>query len=454
MAYTVQWATTREIYIPASDLSLISGANYRLNMRDFRNEIRRLEWELSEGLAADQVVKHSPSEVLSGTTYAPFDRVINGYNITFDPVIEKVFLEGSNNNLVDVFNFNGVTVVPSNSAGLVSLDDIKRTLAALNDTVYFDATSGVAGTGVGVGLPDQKSNNLADALEIAARDSIKKLDIASSLTVNQAMEGFSVCTTGTSNHLILTGASTEGLSATDLIVTGVQNGFASLYTCTVGNLTGAVGQMRECGLMGSIALAADPVNPIRLVNCFESDPAATHPILDFSAGTSTGCSILRYSGTLELRGINAAGKRVEVHMLGGRLILHSSCTGDGTLTVSGVGGPITNNGTIAPGTTYYVQNSSGALTGDQANQLAAVAENSDTLLARITQPWADLVFSYLTNIMKGLGRLPGVSVEQQTPGPDAGDTGYLRSSDTGSERISQTITRNSSGSITIESDSE
>ena len=52
-------------------------------------------------------------------TYAPFDEILNGYTITFIGGVDRVDLFGSNNNLVDVLNFNGVSVVPSNSGGLV-----------------------------------------------------------------------------------------------------------------------------------------------------------------------------------------------------------------------------------------------------------------------------------------------------------------------------------------------
>jgi hypothetical protein len=117
MAYTVNW-TGKVISIPTSDLSLVSGTEYDLNMSDFLIEIRRLESDFTEGLWADQILRHTNSVTLAGVTYAPLDEIINGYTIEFTGAATRVNLKGSNNNIADVLIANGVTVVPSNSAGL------------------------------------------------------------------------------------------------------------------------------------------------------------------------------------------------------------------------------------------------------------------------------------------------------------------------------------------------
>lgn len=117
MAYSVDWLN-KVISIPDSDLTLVSGTEYDLNMSDFLIEIRRLESEFTEGLYADQILEHVNAKTLAGIQFAPFDEVINGYTIQFTGTLTRVNIKGSNNNLTDVLIATGVTVVPSNSAGL------------------------------------------------------------------------------------------------------------------------------------------------------------------------------------------------------------------------------------------------------------------------------------------------------------------------------------------------
>lgn len=116
--YSVDWVA-KEVTIPTSDLDLVGGNHYSMDMADFLAEIRRLEWEPTEGLWADAIVGHSNTRFnFAGANYAPFDEIINGYTIQFSGSVTRVDLIGSNNDLIDVLVVTGVSVVPSNSAGL------------------------------------------------------------------------------------------------------------------------------------------------------------------------------------------------------------------------------------------------------------------------------------------------------------------------------------------------
>lgn len=131
MAYTVNWVT-KVVTIPTSDLTLVSGTRYSLSMADCLTEVRRLEWGFTDGLWAPAILDHSDTRFdFAGTDYAPFDEFINGYTVEFTGLADRVDLLGSNNNLIDILIVNGVSVVPSNSAGLIvyqaagtSADDI------------------------------------------------------------------------------------------------------------------------------------------------------------------------------------------------------------------------------------------------------------------------------------------------------------------------------------------
>ncbi len=116
--YSVDWIA-KVLSIPTSDLALVSGTRYRLLMSDFLIEVRRLESEFAGGLWAPQMVGHDNTRLdFAGVNYAPFDELINGYTLQITGIATRVDLIGSNNNIVDVLIATGVSVVPSNSAGL------------------------------------------------------------------------------------------------------------------------------------------------------------------------------------------------------------------------------------------------------------------------------------------------------------------------------------------------
>jgi hypothetical protein len=88
-------------------------------MADFLAEIRRLEWDFDEGLWAAPILDHTNTRFdFAGADYAPFDEIINGYTVQISGAATRVDLLGSNNNFIDVLTPTGVSVVPSNSAGL------------------------------------------------------------------------------------------------------------------------------------------------------------------------------------------------------------------------------------------------------------------------------------------------------------------------------------------------
>lgn len=118
MAYVANWVT-KVISIPTSDLTLVSGTRYSLDMAECLTEVRRLEWLFDEGLWAPAILEHSNTRFdFAGANYAPFDEFINGYTVQITGIATRVDILGSNNNLADVLISTGITVVTFNSAGL------------------------------------------------------------------------------------------------------------------------------------------------------------------------------------------------------------------------------------------------------------------------------------------------------------------------------------------------
>lgn len=117
MSYTVNW-TTKVISIPLGDLTLISGSNYSLDASDFWLEVRRLEASPADGLWAEQALDFINTQILSGITYVPIVKLINGYTWDVASTNKNVSLIGPNSNLLDAFiPGNGISVLANNSAG-------------------------------------------------------------------------------------------------------------------------------------------------------------------------------------------------------------------------------------------------------------------------------------------------------------------------------------------------
>ncbi|HMA78370.1 MAG TPA: hypothetical protein VKP88_04545, partial [Candidatus Paceibacterota bacterium] len=360
-------------------------------------DIKALE-SSEPGRVFPTIVNFTSTNSLSGTEFAALIDINDYYSITFEDGAYQLVLNGANSNITDVLNLNSVQVIPQNSAGLVSLAEINNALKSVNDTVYYNSSTGEAGTTSGIGQPDLPSNNLEDVIAISTRDSKQRINVGTSLTVDETLVGYTVVTQGTNNYLTLTGTNTSGLSAQDLIVTGTQNGVARFFTCTVGALTGFDGMMRNCGFVQSplpqtsaaIAIAATTTQNPRLIDCFESDPSGLYPVIDMGAGTSTRLAMQNYRGRIGIQNLDNENKRVEINLSGGQVFLDSSCTA-GTLVLEGYGGSVVLNGatcTVQGANFISPASGSGAFTESDRtalNSAAAQSTAANTAASRLTE---------------------------------------------------------------------
>jgi len=117
MAISIDWGT-RVITIPQADLTPLGGTLYELNVNTFRLALKDLEDDPA-GMSFPDTHKHNTEIVIGGITYARSVEIINGYTVTFEDGQYRVNLVGANNNIADVLNLNQVSVVPSNSGGLI-----------------------------------------------------------------------------------------------------------------------------------------------------------------------------------------------------------------------------------------------------------------------------------------------------------------------------------------------
>lgn len=123
MAITVNWIT-QVISVPQSDLTLVSGTLYELDVDWFRLQMKAIEAD-EDGMVFLDTHRHNTEVTVAGTTFARTVEMINGYSVQFTPDSQySVRLVGANNNIFDVENSilvqNQVQVIPSNSAGLIT----------------------------------------------------------------------------------------------------------------------------------------------------------------------------------------------------------------------------------------------------------------------------------------------------------------------------------------------
>jgi hypothetical protein len=120
---SIDWGTY-VISIPQSYLTFVSGSTYTLDTEQFRLDLRALE-ESQYGIVNLKTHVHNTEVTIGGITYARFIEILAPYTVTFENGNYRVILQGSNNNIWDegILNLNQVQVIPTNSAGLVSLTD-------------------------------------------------------------------------------------------------------------------------------------------------------------------------------------------------------------------------------------------------------------------------------------------------------------------------------------------
>lgn len=121
MPPSINWATKR-ITVPQSDLTLLSGVLYELNVNDLRLDLKDIE-DSEEGVVFDATHNHNTQVTLSGVTYARTFELINGYTLDFQDTGSPytVSCVGANHNIADVFvaGTTQVSLIIGNSAGLI-----------------------------------------------------------------------------------------------------------------------------------------------------------------------------------------------------------------------------------------------------------------------------------------------------------------------------------------------
>jgi hypothetical protein len=316
-------------------------------MSAFLQEMRRLEWVFTEGLWAAPLLEHDNPKTVAGTTYAGFDVLGDGVTITFGVGPDRVNLIGSNNNIIDVLNITGISVIPNNSAGLIQSRELEQ--IGFEGAVNINVNNGIAGFLYPRGNIEFNSNNLADALIINANRKFDKLQLNSPITVasGQSVDGLALHGKGATNTIVtfVAGCSTSNLTAQDIDLIGDMDGALFARECTIDGITGVgcttfTNTFRDCGFSGGLQIRADNTKPVNIINCYSVDNNIM--ILDLN-GAVGDITVIGYGDRMKIINMSSA---VNVHFTGSgsELEADASCTA-GFLEVHGDCN-FTNNSTI------------------------------------------------------------------------------------------------------------
>jgi len=380
VAYSVDWIA-KVITVPTSDLTLVSGTRYSLDLVDFLGKIRELEASFTEGLWAPQILEHANSRPdFVGVDYVAFDKIINGYTLQITGVATRVDLLGSNNNIVDVLIPTAVAVVPSNSAGKQSVDSgsgvteqdkldiaaevwasvvngapagsygaVMRELS-FGDMVHVEAGSGNSGTTYPTGTFGKPVDNILDAITIATAENLDKLHIHEDIVVPATANIDELQLIGvhaTKSQITLTaGCSTDRTLFTDCQLTGVGDGQIITRDSFVQDLSGISGVLFQTAIGGTITPSNQPgVENMLILQCYAnaSNPAQA-PIFDF-VNSPDNLVFHDWHGPIRFENKTSA-QNTAITYANAHITFDSSCTA-GAFYVGGISGVIQDNSTSA-----------------------------------------------------------------------------------------------------------
>ena len=340
-------------------------------MFKFLNECRRLEWEFGDGLWAPSILNHTNKKVdFAGADYAGFDEILNGYTVQFSGAALRVDIIASNNNLIDILIITGVSVVPSNSAGLITNEStvaklssavwntsasdhiVAATMGLLvggldyGGSIWVDLISGVSGSTVNVnGTRSNPVDNIADAFILAGILGYTRIYGTGNYLADRAFSGSELIGKGSPASIDLNGFDFTNAKFENIDVSG--DGAGSIgcvfYRCRINNLTNISAQFVDCQFSGDNALISSGASTIRnhLDSCSSYVPGSENPSISL-IGTDADLQIRDWYGGIEIRDVTQAASDVSIDLSSGNVTIDSSVTA-GTFKIHGIGSLIDNS---------------------------------------------------------------------------------------------------------------
>jgi hypothetical protein len=147
---------------------------------------------------------------------------------------------------------NSTGSVSINADGLISTESVARTTW---DCVTIDTVNGQAGTVFPIGTARYPVDNLADAVTIAARETIEEFHVHGNITLSGSFDGCLFKSHSPAVSTIdLNNQSVEGAAFEHVGLTGACNGSILAHGSELTSMTNLKGDFFSCGLSGSFSV--------------------------------------------------------------------------------------------------------------------------------------------------------------------------------------------------------
>ena len=243
-----------------------------------------------------------------------------------------------------IISGNGLFVDNSGSNFVVNTDGlINRELItkASWDTVYYNASSTETGTAFPVGTINHPVNNLTDLKTISEANNIFTIQLQSDIILNSSVANYIFL--GSKSYIVdLNNQNIADTRFTFCQITGNYSTPGKFDRCRIFDVTNMCGSFKECIFPDNSAITVSSSFSVILIDCATAMTGPSPLILDLVNG-SIDIQVKRYSGGIKLinsaDGTNIAG----LSILGGQVVLDSSCTA-GTTYIGGTAGLSDNSG--------------------------------------------------------------------------------------------------------------
>ena len=336
MATTIDFST-KIISVPRADMTLIQSTPTeirQLSIDQFRLDLKAILATIV-GIPNPDTHIRNPSVTVGGVVLASVIEMINGYTVTFEDGQYAVNLAGANSNIADVVNVNQVSVRSANSAGLQDLSTLLT--AAYQGQVVF-STSGQAGTAIPVGTRATPVNNFPDAITLANKLGIRRIQLATSATLlsgaNAQGKVFAGDNATVDTLQLRSGADVTDCGFENLTVSGILDGNNIFKNCTVSDVSYVNGILQECSLTGTISV--DGTAQANIINCWSGTAGISDSQLVTidMGGAGNSLALRNYSGGLKITNYSGGGA-ITLDFSSGRVVIDSTCTG-GEIGIRGI----------------------------------------------------------------------------------------------------------------------
>lgn len=317
---------TRLISVPQADLTFVSGTLYELDTNQFRKDVMALLASQSYIWMPD-AFQHNGEVTVAGTTFARTLEFINSYSVQFENTgsAYSVRLIGSNNNIFDIDNgiltpTPLVTVISTNSAGLITQQQILEMHGQIQREVWLDPTLGTDGNG----YQQSPFNSLTSAIDYAEANGITGLVLLGDITLNRNLKNFQVRGVGRPT-IDFAGFDLAGGTFKNVQLEGNYTSDILALECNLKTNARLSGEFRDCSLGGDLFCVAGAT--ILLKNCSSSVAGLGRPTITMSnGGARVLLSVRSNNGGLTIKGSTHADDEVTVEVNRGSLTFDSSNT--------------------------------------------------------------------------------------------------------------------------------